>query len=288
MKRLACVALFALLTVGTALAQDRYFDSAGVRIRYVDHGAGRAAVLLVHGFTASIETSWIDTGVLPDLARDHRVIALDLRGHGKSDKPRDPRAYAELGMDLIRLLDHLGIERAHVVGYSLGGIVVAKLLTTHPERFLSAVLGGAAYRRSQSERSDRAAEAAAHEIEQAGLYSALVTSTAPTDEPPPTDETIRVRSRRITAAGDVHAHAALMRSRRAFVVRDAEIAAVRVPTLAVVGAADPALARVLAMGARWPGLEVEVVAGATHPTVDPRGLLRRPEFRQAIRRHVAR
>lgn len=284
--------LFLALLCGVAgaedcYARDLYFHSAGVRIRYVDQGAG-AAVLLVHGFTASIETSWIDTGVLPDLARDHRVIALDLRGHGKSGKPRDPRAYDELGMDVIRLLDHLGIERAHVVGYSLGGIVVAKLLTAHPERFRSAVLGGAAYRRSQSEAADLAAEAAAREMEDDGLYRALVVSTAPTDEPPPSDETIRTRSRHIAAAGDVRAHAALMRSRRAFVVTDAEIAAVRVPTLAVVGAADPALPRVLAMRARWPGLEVEVVAGATHPTVHPRGLLRRPEFREAIRRHVAR
>jgi pimeloyl-ACP methyl ester carboxylesterase len=150
MKRFACALLLALLPPGTALGQERYFDSAGVRIRYIDQGTG-PAIMLVHGFTATIETSWIDTGVLPDLAHDHRVIALDLRGHGKSDKPRDPRAYDELGMDLVRLLDHLGIERAHVVGYSLGAIIVAKLLTTHPQRFLSAVLGGAAYRRSQGE-----------------------------------------------------------------------------------------------------------------------------------------
>ncbi|HEX2332088.1 MAG TPA: alpha/beta fold hydrolase [Burkholderiales bacterium] len=287
MTRFACAVFLALLPAAPALGQERHFDSAGVRIHYLDQGAG-PAVMLIHGFTASIESSWIDTGVLPDLARDHRVIALDLRGHGKSDKPRDPRAYDELGLDVIRLLDHLGIERAHVVGYSLGGIVVAKLLTTHPERFVTAVLGGAAYRRSQSEAADLAAEAAAREIEHAGVYSALVTSTAPTDEPPPTDETIRARSRHISAAGDIRAHAALMRSRRAFVVSDAEIAAVRVPTLAVVGAADPAAPRVRAMQARWPGLEVDVVAGATHPTVHPRGLLRRPEFRAAIRRHVAR
>jgi pimeloyl-ACP methyl ester carboxylesterase len=276
-----------LLCAGTALGQDRFFDSGGVRIRYVDRGAG-PPVVLVHGFTASIETSWIDTGVLPDLAHDYRVIALDLRGHGKSDKPRDARAYDDLGTDVVQLLNHLGIERAHVVGYSLGGIIVAKLLTTHAERFLTAVIGGAAYRRSQSERSDRAAEAAAREIEHAGMYSALVTSTAPTDEPPPTDEVIRARSHMIVAAGDARAHAALMRSRRAFVVTDAEIAAVRVPTLAVVGAADPAAPRVRAMQQRWPGLEVDVVAGATHPTVHPRGLLRRPEFREAIRRHIAR
>ena len=287
MKRFGCLALLVLLTAGTAVAHDRYFDSAGVRIRYVDQGVG-PPVLLVHGLTASIETSWIDTGVLPDLAHDHRVIALDLRGHGKSDKPRDPRAYEELGMDLIRLLDHLSIERAHVVGYSLGGIIAAKLLTLHPERFLSAVLGGAAYRRSASEASDLAAEAAAREIEDTGVYRSLLVSTAPTDEPPPSDELVRARSRRISSAGDARAHAALMRSRRAFVVADAEIATVRVPTLAIVGAADPALPRVRAMQRRWPGLEIAVVAGATHPTVHPRGLLRRPEFRAAVRRHIAR
>jgi pimeloyl-ACP methyl ester carboxylesterase len=276
----------AIFWTGAALAQDRFFDSGGVRIRYVEHGAG-LPVVLVHGFTGSIERSWIATGVLPDLARDYRVIAFDLRGHGRSDKPRDPRAYDEVGLDVIRLLDHLEISRAHLVGYSLGGIIVAKLLTTHPERFLTAVLGAAAYRRGRSERSDRAAEVAAREIE-AGLYRALVVSTAPTDEPPPSDEMIHQRSREIARNNNVAAHAALMRARRALLVSDAEIAAVRVPALAVVGAADPALPRVRAMQALWPALELEIVPGAAHPTVHERGLPRRSEFVAAIRRHIAR
>jgi pimeloyl-ACP methyl ester carboxylesterase len=243
--------------------------------------------VLIHGFTANIERSWIDTGVLPDLARDYRVIAFDLRGHGKSDKPHDARAYDGLAADVIALLDHLGIERAHLVGYSLGGIIAAKLLTTHPKRFLTAVLGAAAYRRARSERSDREAEAAAHEIE-AGIYRALVVSTAPTDEPPPTEDKIRRRSAEIASYSDLAAHAALMRARRALLVADAEIAAVRVPALAVVGAADPALPRVKAMQAVWPALEIEVVPGAAHPTVHPRGLPRHPEFLAAIRRQIAR
>jgi pimeloyl-ACP methyl ester carboxylesterase len=284
MAALARWFVVAIFWTGVALAQDRFFDSNGVRIRYVDHGAG-LPVVLVHGFTGSIERSWIETGVLPDLARDYRVIALDLRGHGLSDKPHHPRAYEELGLDVIRLLDHLGISRAHAVGYSLGGIIVAKLLTTHPERFLTAVLGAAAYRRGQSERSDRDAEAAAREIE-AGVYRALVASTAPTDEPPPTDEAIRARSRDIAAVNDLLAHAALMRARRALLVTDAEIAAVRVPAIAVVGDVDPALPRVKAMQARWQGLELQIIPGATHPTVHERGLPRRAEFVAAIRRHI--
>jgi pimeloyl-ACP methyl ester carboxylesterase len=183
-------------------------------------------------------------------------------------------------------MDHLGIARAHAVGYSLGGIIVIKLLTTHPQRFASAVLGGAAYRRAQSVEADRAAEAAAREIE-AGIYRALIVSTAPTDEPPPGQDTIIRRSGEISRESDLYAHAALMRARRALLVRDAEVAALRVPALAVVGSADPALPRVQAMRKRWPGLEVEVVPGAAHPTVHERGLPRRPEFLAAIRRHIA-
>jgi pimeloyl-ACP methyl ester carboxylesterase len=282
---LRALAIF-LLVAGSAAAEDRYFDAGGVRIRYVDQGSG-PPVVLVHGFTGDIERSWLNTGVLPDLARDYRVLALDLRGHGHSDKPHDPRAYDEIALDVIRLMDHTGVKRAHVVGYSLGGIIIAKLLTTHQDRFLSAVLGGASYRRARGESADEATEAAAREIE-AGLYRALIISTAPTDEPAPSEEAIRARSREIAASNDVLAHAALMRARRTLLVSDAEIATVRVPTLAVVGAADPALPRVQAMAKRWPGLEVEVVPAATHPTVHERGVPRRPEFARAIRRWIAK
>jgi len=273
------------LAAGAAHARDLYFDSAGARIRYVDEGRG-PPVVLIHGFTGTIERSWINTGVLPDLARDYRVVALDLRGHGHSDKPHDPAAYDEIGADVIRLLDHLKIERAHAVGYSLGGIILARLLVTHPDRLRSAVLASAAYRRSRGEESDRAADAAAREIE-AGVYRALIVSTAPTDEPPPTEEAIRARSREIAASADVKAHAALMRARRALLVSDAEIATVRVATLALAGSADPALPRIQAMKKRWPGLEVEVVQGAAHPTVHERSLARHPAFLAAIRRHIA-
>jgi pimeloyl-ACP methyl ester carboxylesterase len=283
MVLLRLLALFVFL--GTAAAQDRYFDAGGVRIRYVDMGSG-PAVVLVHGFTGDIERSWINTGVLANLSTDHRVLAFDLRGHGHSGKPHDPRAYDEIGLDVIRLLDHTGVKRAHVVGYSLGGIIIAKLLTTHPERFTSALIGGAAYRRSRSARADQENEAAAREVE-AGIYRALIVSTAATDEPRPGEEAIHARSREIAGSNDVHAHAALMRARRALLVSDAEIAAVRVPTLALVGGADPALLRVQAMREFWQDLHVQVVPGATHPTVHERGLPRRPEFVQAIRRWIA-
>jgi len=285
MVLLRALAVF-LLLAGAAAAEDRYFDAGGVRIRYVDQGRG-PVVVLVHGFTGDIERSWVNTGVLPDLARDHRVLALDLRGHGRSDKPHQPLEYAELADDVIRLMDHAGVSRAHAVGYSLGGIIILKLLTTDPERFERAVIGGAAYRRARGADADVAAEVAALEIE-SGVYRALIVSTAPSDEPPPSEETILRLSRNLAASNDVRAHAALMRARRVLVVSDAAIAAVRVPTLAVVGSADPTLPRVEAMAGRWPALRVEVVPGAAHATAHERGLPRRPEFAQAIRRWIAK
>src|SRR5262249_4942388 len=74
----------------------------------------------------------------------HRVIAMDVRGHGKRDKPSDVQNYGtEMVEDAVRLLDHLKIKKAHVVGYSMGAVITGKLLATHPDRLLSATLGGA-------------------------------------------------------------------------------------------------------------------------------------------------
>jgi len=282
---LTLLAALLLLVCGAASADERFFDSNGVRIRYLERGSG-APVVLVHGFTGAIERSWIATRVLPDLARDHRVIALDLRGHGGSGKPRDPVAYNELGEDIIRLLDHLAIPRAHVVGYSLGGIIVAKLLTTHPERFITATLGAASHRRSRSTRSDQAAEDAARELEIGLPYRTLILATAPTDELPPSEEVLRRTSRDIVALNDPLAHAALYRARRALIVTDAEMKAVRVPALAIVGSADSALARVKALNAAWPAMKLVVVDGAVHPASHARGLPSSPEFVAAIRAFI--
>ena len=71
------------------------------------------------------------------------MIALDLPGHGGSDKPEKPEAYGpQMAEDVVLLMDHLKIKKAHIVGYSLGGMITVKLLTLHPDRVLSATVGG--------------------------------------------------------------------------------------------------------------------------------------------------
>jgi pimeloyl-ACP methyl ester carboxylesterase len=274
----------ALLPAHT-FAESKSFNSNGVRIHYVDEGAGEP-VVLVHGYTNYVERNWIETGVLPNLAKNYRVIALDLRGHGESGKPHDPKAYgAELGLDVVRLLDHLKITRAHLVGYSLGGVIAAKLLTTNANRFITATLVAASGRRSWTAESQRNAEAAAVELEGGVPYRSLILATAPSDLPPPTEEAIRKASQELVAHNDPLAHAALTRAGREFLVTDSQMAAVQVPTLAIVGTADPAAAGVKSLKARWPALETVFVEGATH--WGDRGILVRPEFTTSLRQFLA-
>jgi predicted alpha/beta-fold hydrolase len=93
-----------------AVPQEGFFDSNGVRIRYLDHDQG-PAVVLIHGYTGNADRHWINNGIFANLAKDYRVIALDCRGHGKSGKPADPKAYgAEMGQDIVRTTVPLPFE----------------------------------------------------------------------------------------------------------------------------------------------------------------------------------
>lgn len=107
---------------------DAAFDSDGVRIAYDDlapDGDPEAPpIVLVHGFASSRANNWRDRGWYETLLESgRRVIAMDCRGHGDSEKPHDPTAYETdvMAADAVRLLDHLGIERADFLGYSMGG-----------------------------------------------------------------------------------------------------------------------------------------------------------------------
>ncbi|MEJ2517626.1 MAG: alpha/beta fold hydrolase [Methyloceanibacter sp.] len=120
------------------------FDSDGVRIAYLDEGDGDP-ILLIHGFASNVVTNWVDPQWVRTLTQDgRRVIALDNRGHGQSDKLYDPARYGapEMAEDAIRLLDHLGIDRADVLGYSMGARIAAFLAFAHPDRVRSIVFGG--------------------------------------------------------------------------------------------------------------------------------------------------
>jgi pimeloyl-ACP methyl ester carboxylesterase len=281
---ISCALCFALAP-SALRAQDEFFDSNGVQIHYIERGAGEPLVL-VHGRGESLQT-WIDNGVLPDLARDYRVIAIDVRGHGMSGKPHDPKQYgSEMALDIVRLLDHLGISRAHIVGYSLGANITSQLLTMHPDRFITATLGGGAGRFRWTARDGERFEQEAAETEIWGFSPSLALDLAPANAMP-TEADTRKRSDTLLAdpKQDRFAIAALVRSFGDQVVSPEQVAAVKVPTLGIGGSADPRLSDLRDLKELRPPLKLVVIDGATHS--GERGARTRPEFVTAIREFIA-
>lgn len=125
------------------------FRSGDLTLFYIDEAASGEdrgePILLVHGFASNHAVNWMGTGWVEALRRDgRRVIALDNRGHGASAKPRDAAAYhtERMAEDALALLDHLGIGRADVMGYSMGARITAFLAAAAPSRMRSVLLGG--------------------------------------------------------------------------------------------------------------------------------------------------
>src|SRR6201996_7962135 len=120
------------------------FQHDDVEIAYLDEGAGEP-IILVHGFASSKNVNWVYPTWVSELRKSgRRVIALDNRGHGESEKLYDAADYAipKMAGDVIALMDHLAIPQADVMGYSLGGRMTAWLGLSQPERLRSAILGG--------------------------------------------------------------------------------------------------------------------------------------------------
>ena len=120
------------------------FQSDGLSLAYQSFGEG-FPVLCIHGFASSGKVNWIETGWVETLTRaGYRAITLDNRGHGDSDKPTDPELYhpALMAEDAVKLLDHLGIERAVILGYSMGARISAFMAYAHGDRVACAIFGG--------------------------------------------------------------------------------------------------------------------------------------------------
>ena len=253
------------------------FDSAGVPIHCVASGEGEP-VVLVHSYGGDLQSQWLDTGVFGALASEFRTIAFDCRGHGKSGKPHEAAAYgAEMTRDVVRVLDHFGLRRAHVVGYSMGAHLVAQLLTLAPERFLSATLGGGSGRRRWSDDDERQAAIEADEMERGSLESQML-RLWPRDRPPP-DPAVIARSSALFLRGkDCRALAAVRRAARGQVFATDALAGLRVPVLGIVGSDDPYRAGCEALVAVCPQMKVEIIEGADHASA-----CARPEFVRALR-----
>jgi pimeloyl-ACP methyl ester carboxylesterase len=229
-----------------------FFDSSGLRIHYRDTGRGDA-VVLVHGFASTAEHNWDDTGWIAELSARYRVIAPDVRGHGLSDKP-DARAaygYANMGADVTRLMDHLGLEHAFLVGYSMGASIAIELMLSHPERFRAIVLGGIAYDDGLEDKADRDAIAEAYRAPDPATITSPVAKA--------------YRRFADSMNNDLKALAALIDAERA-PFDPARLAAVRIPVLIVVGSHDNAIGDPKPLAKMIPGARLVMLEGRDHMT----------------------
>jgi pimeloyl-ACP methyl ester carboxylesterase len=124
------------------------FDSGGLALAYDDitpAGGASGTVLMVHGFATSRAENWRRLGWYGAFERKgYRIVAHDQRGHGESDKPHDPAAYGrdELVGDILRLMDHLELERVDLMGYSMGARLSLQTALQHPDRVGNLIVGG--------------------------------------------------------------------------------------------------------------------------------------------------
>lgn len=231
------------------------FSSDGVRIAFIDvaaEGEDRGEpILLIHGFASNHAVNWVNTLWVKTLARaGRRVIALDNRGHGQSEKLYDPAAYDSFIMaeDARRLLDHLDIARADVMGYSMGARISSHLALAHPDRVRSLLMGGLGI----------------HLVEGVGLPMGIADAMEVTSADELTDPLQRMfRLFAEQTGSDLKALAACIRGSRQTLTR-AEIERIMVPTLISVGTKDEIAGSPHELAALMPDAQALDIPGRDH------------------------
>lgn len=212
-----------------------YATNAGVRIHYESEGNGSGLPLVGHSGVMTTIGIWYESGYVDALKADYRLILLDPRGHGDSDKPHDADAYgpAPTVADVLAVLDAVGLERAHYLGYSWGGRVGFDLGVQAPHRVLSLTLGGMhPFARDSQQEVQQFTQRAAL-LRQEGM-AGFIAAAERTTEPMPPERRAR------WLAQDGQAVAAYYEAQRVVPSLEAELPAVQVPTLVFCGEKDPA------------------------------------------------
>ncbi len=242
--------------------EGAYFDSSGVRIHYTDEGQG-APVVLVHGFSNPAHLQWRKPGIIQELAKAYRVIAPDARGHGRSDRRYTPEECGlQMVEDLVRLLDHLHIDRAHVVGYSMGGYTVLKMACTHPERLLSVSACAAGWLQATEENRDFG-EAVARAIETRQGFGPLLSRLGLPDRPMSLWERIMFNVA-LTFVHDPKALAAVSRSGIQLTLTEDELRANKTPALTIIGSEDGLLPEARALANAMANHRLVILEGQNH------------------------
>ncbi|HOZ45322.1 MAG TPA: alpha/beta hydrolase [Candidatus Hydrogenedentes bacterium] len=280
---LAMVAGLGIALVDYGLNQrveGEYLDVDGVRIHYTDEGEGEP-VVLIHGLAVNADLNWRWPGLTEALARDYRVIALDNRGHGLSDAPDDAAQYGEEQVkDVIRILDRLGIEKAHIVGYSMGGFMTLKLAMEYPDRVICAVPCAAGWVEENPE--NRALlDGLIKDMDEGHGFAAIEKHLAP-----PSKRSnalwLNLVNTVISHIVDTKVMAKVVRGFDDFAITEEQLRANAVPIRLIVGSEDGMRERVDALESVLANHDVIIVEGGNHMTT-----VIRPELLEGIRGFLA-
>jgi pimeloyl-ACP methyl ester carboxylesterase len=233
-------------------------QSAGVPIFYEVIGTG-TPILLVHGFLSSFEGNWGQSGWTDFLvAQGRQVVGMDCRGHGRSGKPHDPRAYEghQVADGVLAVMDAVGLDRVDIMGYSMGGRIAIDLLARFPERFSAVIAGGAGLRTALPDPSSLAAGGAALETDDVStITNPAAHFMRQVAEGGPTDPT----------SNDLKALGAAYRSSGWYdPVDEASLHRVQAPVLVVIGEKDQGLALAQRLVETVSHGELVVLAGEDH------------------------
>jgi len=257
-----------------------YFDANGQKIHYVEAGRG-TPVILVHGLTANLGLNWVGPGIFGELSKKYRVVALDLPGHGFSGKPHQMTWYGtRMVDDLVLLMDHLKIQKAHVVGYSLGGFIALKMAAMHPDRLLSVAPCGSGWTSNPGRDLDFM-RTMAESIEKGDGYGSLLERLQPVGRP------VSAPRRWLVAAimdikNDSSAIVPLLRTVDQLVVEEKELRNNTLPALSLVGERDPLKPLADQMCAVMSNIREVVVPEADHFST-----LGRPKFIAELEKFLA-
>lgn len=227
-----------------------HFSSDGVDIAFLDGGEGDP-ILLIHGFASNHVVNWGATGWIDTLKREgRRVISMDVRGHGRSAKLHDPDLYplALLAADAANLLDHLGIHRADVMGYSMGARITVDMALEHQDRMRSMILGGMGYAMVEGMQGEDAIVAALE---------------APSLDDVEGEPGRAYRKFAEQTGSDTLALAACMRRARQTFTPE-ELATIHIPTLIAIGDKDSVAGSGEKLAALIPGAEFFVIPNRDH------------------------
>lgn len=231
------------------------FMSDGIRLHYEVGGPDAGfPTLLVHGFCSNFQLNWVGSRWVDTMARaGRRIIGLDNRGHGHSDKPHDPAAYGpQMVTDIVNLLDHLELPEVDYVGYSMGSQIGIRVVLQHPDRVRRAVLAGIGNNVTQPWKH---AEAVARR-----LRGDL------TEESPAA--LMFYNFARAVPNNDLEALACCITG-PADPLSTADLGSIRRPVLIAVGGADPIARQASALAQQIPRAEYFEVAGRDHTTAVP-------------------